>query len=338
MRDALPLLRDSILVLNGHSYCQTDLTAFLGSYQNKRSQALLVSARVPDVSRFGNVEFDCEQRIQRFGEKSKSGPGWIDVGIYAISKRLIADIPDRAQVSIERDCFRGWTEKRMFAYTAATDKPGRFLDIGTPDTLEVAQKFFAPVLFGPNSHGARCVLLDRDGTLIVEKNYLRDPSDVELIPGAPAALRQLRCLGLSIVLVSNQSGIARGFLDDQTLCQIHERLRVLLADADVALDAIYYCPHLPELGCACRKPEPGMVERAARDLGFDPRNAFVIGDKACDMELGSGVGATTLLVRTGYGQQTSSAGVQADYVMQDLSEAAAVIAHRVKLDAKATVR
>jgi histidinol phosphatase-like enzyme len=102
----------------------------------------------------------------------------------------------------------------------------------------------------------------------------------------------------------------------------------------LARDAV----QIPEQGCAYRKPLPGMVERAASDLGFEPRDSFVVRDKACDMELGRCVGATTLLVRTGYGQETSSAGVKTDYTVQDLSEAAAVIARHVNLDAQATVR
>jgi histidinol-phosphate phosphatase family protein len=345
LREALPLLcnnnddddnDNNVLVFNGDSYCQTDLAAFLQWHQQKRSQASLVLAQVREVSRFGSVEFDGQHRIQRFREKGNSGSGWINAGIYAISKRLIAGISNQAPVSIEHECFPAWIkiDKGIFAYPSAAD--ARFLDIGTPDTLQAAQDFFLP---GPsrNGHARRSVLLDRDGTLIAERNYLRDPSEVELLPGASGALRQFRELGLSIVLVSNQSGITRGFFDEQQLGRIHERLRALLGDADVALDAIYYCPHLPEQGCNCRKPQPGMIERAAHDLGFDPRDAFVIGDKACDVELGTRVGATTLLVRTGYGQETSSAGVKAAYTVEDLAEAAAVIARHVKLDAGATV-
>ena len=370
LREALPLLRitsdgdndgnendddnennDDVLVFNGDSYCQTDLAAFVQWHQQKRSKASLVLAQVPDVSRFGSVEFDGQHRIQRFREKGSSGPGWINAGIYAISKRLIAGISNQASVSIEHECFPAWTQTEkiqtdkirtesrglldgIFAYPSAPN--ARFLDIGTPETLQAAQDFFLPAS-SRNGHARRCVLLDRDGTVIVERNYLRDPSEVELLPGASGALRQLRELGLSIVLVSNQSGITRGFFDEPQLGRIHERLRALLGDADVALDAIYYCPHLPEQGCNCRKPQPGMIERAAHDLGFDPRDAFVIGDKRCDVELGSRVGATTLLVRTGYGQETSSAGVKADYTVQDLAEAAAVIARHITLDAGVTV-
>ncbi len=353
LRDALHLLHtnnnhnnddDCVLVFNGDSYCQTDLVAFLQWHRNKRSQASIVLANVPDVSRFGSVEFDSERRILGFREKGNSGSGWINAGIYAISKRRLAGISHRVPVSIERDCFPAWLQPEngnidqgMFAY--ACDADGRFLDIGTPDTLQAAQDFFspAPTLSGPNRRGPRCVLLDRDGTLIVERNYLRDPSEVELLAGASAALRQMRALGLSIVLVSNQSGIARGFFDEQQLGRIHDRLRTLLGDADFALDAIYYCPHLPEQGCDCRKPQPGMIERASRDLRFDPRDAFVVGDKECDIELGRRVGATTVLVQTGYGQETLSAGVKADYAVQSLADAAATIASRLESDARGVV-
>ena len=333
--DALPLLRgDSVLVLNGDSYCQTDLTAFLQWHQSKRSQASQVLTHVPDVSRFGSVECDGEHRILRFGEKSNSGAGWINAGIYAVSKPLIAGISNAGPVSLERECFPAWIEQGMFGYPSE----GRFLDIGTSDTLRAAQEFFAPTpaLSARNGHGRRCVLLDRDGTLIVERNYLRDPSEVELLPGSIAALKHMRSLGLSVVLATNQSGIARGLLDEQKLDEIHERLRALLGDADAALDAIYYCPHMPGQDCACRKPQPGMIELAARDLGFDPSDSFVVGDKACDIELGGRLGATTVLVCTGYGRETLSAGVKADYTVQDLVEAAAVIARHIKPDARPT--
>jgi histidinol-phosphate phosphatase family protein len=352
LRHALPLLQgDNVLVSNGDSYCQTDLGAFLEWHVDKGSPASLVLANVPDVSRFGSVEFDGQHRIVRFKEKGNSGSGWINAGIYAISKRLIAGIANGVPVSIERECFPAWiqTEKLqpektqsesikfengLFAYPCNAD--GGFLDIGTPETLQAAQDFFLPKTNSArNGRARRCVLLDRDGTLIVERNYLRDPSEVELLSGVSDAVRKLRELGLSIVLVSNQSGIARGFFDEQQLGRIHDRLRALLGDADAALDAIYYCPHLPEQGCNCRKPQPGMIERAAHDLGFDPRDAFVVGDKECDIELGRRVGATTVLVKTGYGQETLAAGVKADDTVQDMGEAAAVIARRLEFDARA---
>ncbi len=172
----------------------------------------------------------------------------------------------------------------------------------------------------------RFVALDRDGTVIAERHYLSDPEQVELLGGAAEGLRRMRGLGLGLVLVTNQSAVGRGYFDLARLDEIHRRLRELLAAEGVSLDGIYYCPHTPDDGCTCRKPRPRMLEAAARELGFDPARAFVVGDKECDVELGRGVGATTLLVRTGYGARLAAAGrAGADYVVDDLTEAARVV-------------
>ena len=136
------------------------------------------------------------------------------------------------------------------------------------------------------------VLLDRDGTINVEQNYLSDPDQLVLIDGVGAALRRLRALGFGLVVVTNQSGVARGYFDLATVTRIHDRLTALLAAEGVTLDGIYVCPHSPDDDCPCRKPRPGMVERAAADLGFDPRQAFLVGDSAVDITLGRTVGAT----------------------------------------------
>jgi D-glycero-D-manno-heptose 1,7-bisphosphate phosphatase len=151
----------------------------------------------------------------------------------------------------------------------------------------------------------RAALLDRDGTLILERHYLSDPEGVELLPGAAEGLRRLRSLGFALVVVTNQSGLARGLFDAERLAQIHARLTFLLKQEGVILDGIYVCPHLPTDGCWCRKPRPGLVERAAARHGFDPAASIVIGDKACDVELGRAVGARSILVRTGYGAEVA---------------------------------
>jgi D-glycero-D-manno-heptose 1,7-bisphosphate phosphatase len=172
----------------------------------------------------------------------------------------------------------------------------------------------------------RYVILDRDGTIIIEKDHLSDPDAVELIRGAGAALRRLADLGLGLVVLTNQSGIGRGLFDLVRLDAIHARLEALLAAEGVRLAGIYFCPHHPEEGCACRKPRTGLLERAARELGFEPRRAFVVGDMASDVGLGSAVGATTLLVRTGHGAREAERGSACpDYVVGDLADAAALI-------------
>lgn len=172
----------------------------------------------------------------------------------------------------------------------------------------------------------RFVVLDRDGTIIVERHYLSDPTQVELIPGAVAGLRQLNEMGLGLIVITNQSGVSRGFFDQACLDLIHQRLHELLEEERIHLDKVYFCPHRPEDHCLCRKPEIGLLKLAAQELGFNPRASFVIGDKACDIGLGQRVGATTFLVRTGYGAQVASETmVTPDYVVNDVGDAAHVI-------------
>jgi D-glycero-D-manno-heptose 1,7-bisphosphate phosphatase len=169
----------------------------------------------------------------------------------------------------------------------------------------------------------RFVLLDRDGTIIVERDHLSTPEEVELLPGAAEGLRLLRRLELGLVVISNQSAIGRGFFDELRLEAIHQRLCELLKAEGAELDAIYVCPHRPDAGCSCRKPETGLVQRAAREYNFDPAQSFVIGDKECDIELGRGIGAVTILVQTGYGAQVAERGaVEPDHVEKDLRAAA----------------
>jgi len=176
------------------------------------------------------------------------------------------------------------------------------------------------------------VLLDRDGTINAEKHYLSSPDQLELLPNAAEGIRLLRRLGLPVVVVTNQSAIGRGYFDLARLAAIHRHLGELLAARGAALDAIFSCPHTPGDGCDCRKGAPGLARRAAEVFGGDLARSFAVGDKACDIELGKRVGATTILVRTGYGVREEAAIAatnrpedRPDYVVADLREAARVI-------------
>src|ERR1700727_221747 len=128
----------------------------------------------------------------------------------------------------------------------------------------------------------RLALIDRDGTIIVDNVYLRDPEGIEFAPGAIEGLRLLRDAGFALVLITNQSGIARGYFDSATLGRIHDRLQSMLVAEGIRLKAIYFCPHGPDDGCDCRKPAPGMVTKAMRDLGFRPGEGVVVGDSGAD--------------------------------------------------------
>ena len=174
----------------------------------------------------------------------------------------------------------------------------------------------------PRNPERRFVILDRDGTIIEEREYLSDPEQVTLIPGAGAALRELRRMGYGLIVITNQSGIGRGFFDLGQLQRVHKRLEELLQSEGIHLDGLYVCPHSPDDDCACRKPKLGLLQKAGRDLDFSIASSIVIGDKASDIEMGRMAGALTFLARTGYGSQVSTEEVvEPDFIVNDLSSA-----------------
>lgn len=172
------------------------------------------------------------------------------------------------------------------------------------------------------------VLLDRDGTIIVDKNYLSDPAEVEFLPGAIQGLKLLQQHGFELIVVTNQSGIGRGFYTELEMHNVNRRLCDILAQNGVKMSPrrIYFCPHTPEAECTCRKPRTGMALKAQTEWLFDMRRGYVIGDKPADIELGHNLNLPAVLVKTGYGAaETGLALEMADYVANDLEDAASWI-------------
>jgi D-glycero-D-manno-heptose 1,7-bisphosphate phosphatase len=174
----------------------------------------------------------------------------------------------------------------------------------------------------------RFAVLDRDGTINIERDHLTDPAELELIPGSAESVRRLHDeLGLGVVVVTNQAHVGRGLLPVDRLIAIHARLEGLLVAEGARVDAILYCPHTPEDECACRKPRPGLVLEAAQRFGFDPADTFVVGDHEADVAMGRSIGATTFLVLTGHGRVEAPRAVGfADHVVPDLAAATDIIA------------
>ncbi len=160
------------------------------------------------------------------------------------------------------------------------------------------------------------------------EGYLDDPEEVELLPGVAAAIRSLREAGFAVVVVTNQAGIGHGRLTEGTLAEIHRRLVEELSREGAALDAIYHCPHTPEDRCPCRKPAPGMLLRAAEELGLDLSRSYMVGDMTTDIEAGRRAGCFTVLVRTGFGGADGRADSPPDAVCDDLPAAAELILRR----------
>ena len=145
------------------------------------------------------------------------------------------------------------------------------------------------------------MFLDRDGTIAEEVGYLNHIDRSRMFPFAGSAIRRLNQAGLAVIVVTNQSGIARGYFPESLVQTVKEHIQRELAAAGARLDAVYYCPHGSLDGCDCRKPKTGMLERAAREHHLDLSRSFVVGDRYLDMELAFRAGCKAILVRTGYG-------------------------------------
>src|SRR5262249_22816642 len=154
------------------------------------------------------------------------------------------------------------------------------------------------------------IFLDRDGTINTEVEFLTRPDELQLIPRSADAIREANDLGFKVIIITNQSGIARGLLTEHTPSQIHLELTNLLLSQNARVDGMYYCPHHPDFGteqyrkdCDCRKPKPGLILRAAREHDIDLSRSYSIGDRLSDVLAGKNAGLPSILVTTGYGKQ-----------------------------------
>lgn len=215
-------------------------------------------------------------------------------------------------------------------------------DMGTPDRLQRVEADWQAGKIRLDEVQRPCpvIFLDRDGTLNVDKGFLRNQESLELIPGVGAALRALREAGFRLIVLTNQSVIARGEASEADVAVIHRRLGWELGKAGAYLDEIYLCPHHPDSGfigerkelkisCQCRKPGIGLFERACVEMPIDPASSWMIGDQTRDIEMARRAGLRSILVRTGAGGQDGQFNVEADFVADDLKAAAAMILHRL---------
>jgi D-glycero-D-manno-heptose 1,7-bisphosphate phosphatase len=175
------------------------------------------------------------------------------------------------------------------------------------------------------------VFLDRDGTLIEERGYIDRLDQLALFPWTADAVRLLNRAGLAVVVITNQAAIGRGIIDEPFLRQVHAALDARLAAGGAHIDRYYFCPHHPEAAleqfrqtCRCRKPGPGMIEQACRELDLDPQQSVMVGDRWLDVMAGQAAGAKGVLLRTGHGGAEAAqppAGVRADAILNNLMEA-----------------
>jgi len=182
------------------------------------------------------------------------------------------------------------------------------------------------------------VFIDRDGTINVDVDFLSSPSQLQLIPRSAEAIRELNDLGIPVIVITNQSGIARGLYTEDDLKAVHTAMDGMLKEFGASILHYYYCPHHPSDGivpyvreCECRKPKAGMLQSAKNQFGFDLGRSFVVGDKLIDVQAGKSVGAVSIQVATGYGirEKEAAAGTR-DFYAADLYEAVQFIKSNVK--------
>ena len=190
------------------------------------------------------------------------------------------------------------------------------------------------------------VFLDRDGTVNVEQEYLSSPDQLQLLPRTSEAIRTLNTLGMRVFIITNQSGVARGYYTEEAVGRVHEALRSLLKQEGALIDDFFYCPHLPgaankryDLECDCRKPKPGMLFQAAEKYSVDLRRSFVIGDRCIDVAAGKRVGAGTVLVATGYGaREIIECREEPDFFAEDVYAGVQYIRERMSVKERPTTQ
>jgi D-glycero-D-manno-heptose 1,7-bisphosphate phosphatase len=179
------------------------------------------------------------------------------------------------------------------------------------------------------------VFLDRDGTIAEEVGYLNHLSRFRMFPFVAAAVRRLNEAGLPVVVITNQSGVGRGYFPESLVHAVHEQMTKQLATGGALIDAIYYCPHTSADNCICRKPKTGMLDRAAQEHAIDLKCSFVVGDRYGDVQLAHNTGGRSILVRTGYGEgelvwHAANWPLPPDFVAQDLAGAADWILRQIR--------
>lgn len=167
----------------------------------------------------------------------------------------------------------------------------------------------------------RAVFFDRDGVINQEIGYLDSPAKVKIIPGVEKAIKFLNENNFKVVVITNQSGIARGYFSENTLNEINDFIESELAKEHAKIDAIYYCPHHPDDNCQCRKPKIGMIKKAEIELDIDLARSYLIGDKITDIETGVKAKLKNILLLTGYGKEEKEKlkdlDIEVDYIAQD---------------------
>lgn len=280
-------IEDIFLLMYCDNYCPVSYEQLVRDF-NKNDALLQVSVyKNADLYTKNNMRISADGLVEVYDKKrvTENLQG-VDIGYALVDKKVLELMPP-VNDNFEKNVYPELVEqKRMYA----TVTEHRYYSVGSFERIELTKAFFSK---------RKYIFLDRDGTLNVRPPracYIERPKDFVWLDGAKEAVKMLKDAGYFIILISNQPGIARGNLTEDTLLQIHEKMQNDLAKIGVGIDRIYYCPHNWDEGCECRKPKPGMFYMAQKEYSIDLTKCYMIGDDERDMEAGQAAGLRCMFV------------------------------------------
>ncbi len=305
----LPHLDERFYVLNGDTLFDINYLRLFSDWPEGHHGACIALRRVEDVARYGEVVRDDQRRVTQFAEKSRSGEGWINGGIYLMDRAVIEALP-HGRSSLENDCFPRLAEAGQLVADAFE---GFFIDIGLPETLAEGQTAL------PNWQQRPCAFLDRDGTLNVDHAYVHTPDKFDWTQDAIEAVRWLNEAGYLVIVVTNQAGIGRGYYTEAQFHALMQWMNAELRRHGAHLDAYEFCPYHAEHGVGeykresdCRKPNPGMLLRAIDTWPIRREGSFICGDKPKDVEAGRRASLPGILYTGGSLLHSIQSAIQTD--------------------------
>ena len=291
IKAAESFLQEDFLLMYCDNYCPIDFEKLQQDYDTNNASVQITAYVNKDHYTKNNLRLDGNDCVRCYDKKRvQENLNAVDIGYAIISKQVIEQIPD-TNCNFEAEMYPKLVNSgKLFA----TLTEHRYYSIGSWERIELTKQFFS---------GIKTIFLDRDGTLNVKPpraHYIESVEAFVWIDGAKEALRMLKEAGYRLILITNQPGIARGNLTEETLAEIHHKMQADLAKIGAGIDAIYYCPHNWEEECECRKPKPGMLFQAQRDFSLNLRECIMIGDDERDMHAAHAAGCRGILVDDSY--------------------------------------
>ena len=337
LRDALPILADRFLVLYGDTFMDVDLRKLWKAHETSGAVGTLFLHPNDHPQDSDLVSIDANGAIGAIlpypHPECREVRNLVNAALYVLDRAGLEDVtPAKGKADIAKHMFPRMLAlgRQLYGYVS----PEYIKDMGTPERLDKVERDLVAGL--PERLSGRqlrsAVFLDRDGTINREVTHLKSPDQLELLPNAAAAIRHLNRSGKLTVVITNQPVLARGEISFEELDRIHARLESQLGAGGAFLDGLYFCPHHPDKGypgevaelkgyCNCRKPEPGLIDKACRELGIGRQDSWMVGDTTSDVEAGRRAGLRTVLLRSGHAGNDAKFAIRPDYIAPDLADA-----------------